>query len=173
MTPPMTRWLRRALSSFVLVTLPAFSEGPAPAPAGDPLAPYAFLAGSWIGEKDGDLIEETWFPPAAGAMTGLFRWTRGDKVVVYEMLALEARPEGVVLLLRHFAPGLVASEEKDAPSLFHPCPPEGPNHFWDNRDPARPTRLGYRAGENGTLLVLLERVRDGKKTVEEFVYRAR
>lgn len=167
----------RSFQGFTALLLVAFcaplGAAPPPPTAADPLAPFAFLVGTWVGEKDGDRIEETWFPSAAGAMTGMFRWTRGDQVVIYELLALEPRPEGVVLLLRHFRAGLTALEDKDAPLVFHPVPTDGTSFLWDSREPDRPTRFGYRQGPAGSLVGILERVREGKKSVEEFVYRPR
>jgi len=49
---------------------------------------------------------------------GSFRWTRGDKVIVYEFLLIEQSAEGIVMHLRHFRPGSIGWEEKDAPLTF-------------------------------------------------------
>jgi hypothetical protein len=98
-------------------------ETPAPAEAGAAtvsLDDLNWLVGHWQGEPPGGgLAEEVWTAPAAGAMMGSFRWTRGEKVVVYEFLLLEETPEGLVLRLRHFSTGSKAWEEKDAPLDFH------------------------------------------------------
>lgn len=143
--------------------------------AGRPLRAedLAWIAGSWKGQVDGGLIEEMWTAPTPGekgAMLGSFRWLRGEKVVVYELLSLEPGPQGLTLFLRHFRPGLVALEEKDAPFVFHLVSAAPGEVTFDSKDPARPTRLTYRRAGDDTLIAVLDRTRDGKATSEEFRY---
>ena len=78
----------------------------------------AWMAGRWIGEHDGERIEEWWSEPYAGMMLGMFRWHRGGEPRFYELLSME--PDGMRLAFRikHFAPGLVGWEEKDAAVTF-------------------------------------------------------
>ena len=168
-------------AAFLAAAFPASPQEAAarppetPAAAARPLraADLAWIAGSWKGQIDGALIEEMWAPPTAGeagAMLGMFRWLQGDKVVVYELLSIEPAAGSLVLLLRHFGPGLVAWEEKEAPIVFHLVSSAPGEVTFDNRDPARPTRITYRkAGEDG-LISVLERTRDGKPSSEEFRY---
>ena len=74
----------------------------------------AWMAGRWIGEHDGDRIEEWWSEPHAGMMLGMFRWHRGGEPRFYELMSME--PEGRAPGLPHQAlrAGLVGWEEKDA-----------------------------------------------------------
>lgn len=137
------------------------------------VAQLDWLTGTWSGEKEGDRIEETWLPPAAGAMIGAFRWLRGESVVVYELLALEPAGDSVVLLLRHYEPGLVAREGEAEALRFRLVEARDGYVLFDLGDPARPTRVGYRRDDDGSLVSVLERTRDGETTVEEFVYRRR
>jgi hypothetical protein len=148
---------------------------PAAPPAARKLAvaDLAWLTGTWSGEKDGDRIEETWLPPAAGAMIGAFRWLRGDAVVVYELLALEPDGDSVVLLLRHYRPGLVPREGETEALRFRLVEARDGYAMFDLDDATRPTRVGYRRGDDGSLVAVLERTREGRTTVEEFVYRRR
>lgn len=172
----MTRAALALATALPLVTALAAPAGETPGPAPGvraELADLAWIAGDWTGEKQGDLVEESWLPPAAGAMLGAFRWVRGERVVVYELLALEQRPEGVVLVLRHFGPGLAPREEKDGALVFDLVEWRAGEAFFAGRDAEKPTRLGYRRGEGGALVAVLERTRAGETTVEEFVYRRR
>jgi hypothetical protein len=169
---------RTALATALILLLaasPALPQEPrAPQPPPQvTLADLDWLVGTWRGDKDGDRIEEAWFEPAAGAMLGAFRWLRGERVVVYELLALEGSAEGVVLLLRHFGPGLAAREERDGALAFDLVEARPGEVLFAGRDPERPTRLGYRKGADGELVAVLERTRGGETTVEEFVYRRR
>jgi len=154
---------------------PGLPEEPpaSPPPPQLALAELDWLVGTWRGEKDGDRIEEAWFEPAAGAMLGSFRWLRGERVVVYELLVLESSDQGVVLRLRHFGPGLAAREERDGALAFDLVEARPGAVLFAGRDPERPTRLGYRKGANGELVAILERTRGGETQVDEFVYRRR
>ncbi|MDY7092813.1 MAG: DUF6265 family protein [Acidobacteriota bacterium] len=79
---------------------------------------FSWFAGHWVGEKNGERVEESWLEPAAGTMVGIFRWMKPDAVRVYELLALEPTDSGVVLRLRHFGAGLVAWEDKEGTLTF-------------------------------------------------------
>ena len=161
------------LAALVAQVAPAAESAGTTAPPRLAVAELAWLAGTWAGEKEGDRIEETWLPPAAGAMLGAFRWLRGETVIVYELLALEPEGDSVVLLLRHYKPGLVAREGEVEALRFRLVEARDGYALFDLGDAARPTRVGYRRGEDGTLVSVLERTREGKTTVEEFVYRRR
>jgi hypothetical protein len=83
-----------------------------PLPA--PISELSWLAGQWTGTYGGDTIEEHWSEPGAGAMMGMFRWIREEQVRFYELMTLEPEGEGIVLRIKHFAPGLVGLEAQDA-----------------------------------------------------------
>ncbi len=170
----------RCLALFALISLLIAGGAGAAEPPVAPSAPrpqlaladLAWIAGEWVGDKEGDRIEEAWLPPAAGAMPGLFRWLRGERLIVYEMLAFEQRPEGLVLLLRHFDAGLAPREAAEA-LIFDLVEASPDSVLFAGRDAAHPIRLGYRrAGEDG-LVALLELPGGGAMVRQEFVYRRR
>lgn len=72
------------------------------------------LVGHWRGAFLGGVGEEVWLPPAGGAMVGVFRLYRQDKVVFYEIMTAVEEEGSVSLRLKHFGPGLEGWEEKDA-----------------------------------------------------------
>jgi hypothetical protein len=74
----------------------------------------AWLAGRWVGEHDADRIEESWSQAYAGMMLGMFRWHRDGQPRFYELLSLEPERDRLVFRIKHFGPGLVGWEEKDA-----------------------------------------------------------
>ena len=83
---------------------------PIDAAAGD----VAWMAGRWVGEHDGDRIEEWWSEPHAGMMLGMFRWHRDGEPRFYELMSMEPDAAHLVFRIKHFAPGLIGWEEKDA-----------------------------------------------------------
>jgi hypothetical protein len=74
----------------------------------------AWMGGRWIGAHESDRIEEWWSDPHAGMMLGMFRWHRGGQPRFYELLSMEPEDGRLVFRIKHFAPGLVGWEEKDA-----------------------------------------------------------
>lgn len=147
--------------------LPALAADAKPKPPAS-VADLAWIAGEWRGTMGDSDLREEWSTPAGGAMAGSFRWISGGKVRMYEFLVIEDSPEGPVLVFRHFSPGLIAREEKDAP-LRCPLTGGGP------REAAfactgTPTKLTFRSSADASLTVLLERHEDGKPRTDEFVY---
>ena len=101
--------------------------------AGTPIDRLAWLQGRWIGEQNGERIEEHWSAPECGMMMGMFRWTREGKVWLTEHFTIESEPpilderrgegaggegSGLVLRIKHFHPGLTAWEEKEDSVTF-------------------------------------------------------
>lgn len=160
--------LARALFALCLALPAAAPAEPAkPLPG---LGDLAWLAGTWTGEMEGGRIEEQWSAAAGGAMMGMFRWVSGDKVGVYEFLLFEATPEGLVLRFRHFEPGLIGWEDKDAPLTLRQTAAGSGEHAFEGGEPGKPLRMVYRRTGDRTMTVVLERTRDGQKKVQDFRY---
>ncbi|MEL7240114.1 MAG: DUF6265 family protein, partial [Planctomycetota bacterium] len=78
----------------------------------------AFLAGTWRGQIGAMTVEETWLPPRAGNMTGVFRIASDEAVSVVEIMTIteDAESDDVVYRLRHFDTALVPwASEIDGP----------------------------------------------------------
>lgn len=73
----------------------------------------AWLAGHWLGEGLGGISEEMWTPPAAGEMLGMYRSTKDDQVVFYELLTIIEQNNSLVMRLKHFTPKFIGWENKD------------------------------------------------------------
>ena len=148
---------------------------PAPAPlASVTVADFAWMAGAWQGEVEGNLVEEQWSAPAGGVLMGMFRWVQGGKdgkIAMYEFLTLEPGAEGPILWLRHFNPGLVGWEDKEGAIAFHLVAYKPGEATFDNRDPKKPARITYRREGTDRLVSVLDRTKDGKRTVTDFVFR--
>jgi hypothetical protein len=72
-----------------------------------------FLVGSWTGTAFGQRIEETWNPPSAGSMVGMFKVFSGDEVEFYELLLMTVEDGTLSLKVKHFNPDFSAWEEKE------------------------------------------------------------
>ena len=128
-----------------------------------------WMAGRWTGAMGEESLEEQWSAPAGGTMMGMFRWMKKDGAIsVYEFLTIEPSAQGPVYFMRHFKPGLIAWEEKDAP-LRCPLTASGPREATFACDGGA-TKLTFKRTSETTMTVLLERQRDGKPMPMEFTY---
>jgi hypothetical protein len=72
----------------------------------------AWLVGSWSGTALGGRFEETWNPPSAGTMVGLFKLLGDDGVAFYELRLLSVEDGTLTLKVKHFNPDFSAREDK-------------------------------------------------------------
>ena len=92
-----------ALAALALLATPATAQSP------DGLD---WLEGKWEGQMGG-AIEETWSDVRAGSRIGMFRWTRGDRVIVYEFMQVATDSTGSSFRFKHFGGAMKGWEEKD------------------------------------------------------------
>ena len=55
-----------------------------------------WLAGAWVGSRGSSSIEERWSPPLGGAMLGISRTVKGEKMTGFEYLRIVQRESGLV-----------------------------------------------------------------------------
>lgn len=72
----------------------------------------AMLVGSWTGTAFGQRFEETWNPPSAGTMVGMFKLIGDDGVSFYELMLLTEEEGTLFLKVKHFNPDFTAWEDK-------------------------------------------------------------
>ncbi|HZW05861.1 MAG TPA: DUF6265 family protein [Phycisphaerales bacterium] len=168
----MKRMIVPALAAVVLAGLSAAALQPAPPPAPKPdvssnpapaaptqaereAAQAAFLAGSWRGTMNGAVVEETWTNPAGNNVLGLFRWLNADgTIMMSEILAITAEPDGVRLRLTHFDAGLSANGKGDKPLTL-------------KLDKAEPARLEFVAEKDcGDLSKIVYTVQGEKLSID-------
>jgi hypothetical protein len=70
------------------------------------------LVGSWEGTAFGQRFEQSWNPPSAGSMVGMFKLMDGDEVTFYELLLLTVDDGTLSLKVKHFSADFTAWEEK-------------------------------------------------------------
>jgi Domain of unknown function (DUF6265) len=80
----------------------------------------AWLAGHWVGEGLGGLVEENWSPPRGGQMVGHFALVKEGKPVFYEIMLLDEHDGGLRMRVKHFGPDFIGWEEKGGWHSFEP-----------------------------------------------------
>jgi len=154
--------------------MPAAAQEPsAAAPAAESLETVAWLAGTWEGALGDDPVTEAWFPPADGAMVGLFRWERGEKVYLYELMRLAETPDGLTLEIKHFGGDFKGWEEKDDAALFDlvEVTAQGQAIFAERGDEVEHTRVTYRQEGDDAMIATFEETRNGRPVLLTFRYR--
>ncbi|GMU72066.1 MAG: hypothetical protein AMXMBFR42_15250 [Burkholderiales bacterium] len=132
---------------------------PATPPEG-PLGPLAWLSGCWWGEVNRHEFREYWHPLRGDMMVGVSRLAYPDKVISYEYLRLEQRPDGVYYVAapkgKPEAAFKLTSTTKDkerGDDLFDFT--VAGNDF--------PSRITYRRGSEGWLYVEVAGTAQGKE----------
>jgi hypothetical protein len=121
-----------------------------------------FISGHWRGEAGGQQIEEIWSAPEQGSITGMYREMKDGLTTFYEFLTIEASPDGPVLLMYHFDPGLKSWEEKSKPAAFHVRDLMPSQVVFEGGDKTSPLLLTWSRTSRTTLEVLIERQRNGE-----------
>ena len=131
------------------------STHPAPA-APSALAPLAWLSGTWVGVEGGTYIEESWSAPESDQMLGRFRMLKNGAPQFYELMTLEREGEQTLMRMKHFAPGLVAMEEKDEAPTYRLAAVTDSEATFENVGTDKVRRIRYqRTGD--ALVISLER----------------
>ena len=133
------------------------------------LADLEFISGHWTGEMDGGTTDEHWSAPSGDNMMGVFRYVKGGKAVFYEMLLIEMTATGPVLRLKHFNPGLIGWEEQT--QVYSYALVDVARHKAVFESPEKTTRMTFQRTSPDLMVVVLERMKEGKMTAQEFKYR--
>jgi hypothetical protein len=110
------------------------------------LADLAWLVGS-RSVKETVLIEERWMEPASNLMLGVSRTVRGDKVVEFEYLRIEARADGLYY---------VAQPGGRPPTDFKLTKWDGTEALFENPQHDFPRRIIYRKGPDNIVVVRID-----------------
>ncbi|XZE53429.1 DUF6265 family protein [Planctomycetaceae bacterium SH139] len=90
---------------------------------------FDFIVGHWSGSGLGGICEETWLPPLAGEMQGMFQFVNQDQVQFRELFALRRTDSKWLLTLKHFDAAMTGWEEK-AETVDFPLIAVGKNTAW-------------------------------------------
>ena len=110
------------------------------------LKDLAWLTGS-RSIKESVLIEERWMEPASNLMLGVSRTVRGDKVVEFEYLRIESRPDGLYY---------VAQPGGRPPTSFKLTKWDGTEAVFENPQHDFPRRIIYRKQPDNVVVVRID-----------------
>jgi hypothetical protein len=157
----------RLATLTALLLLCACATARPPRDGASPLAPLAWISGTWVGSEADTHIEESWSEPRGLSMVGSFRMLQQGAPRFYELMTLEREGEQTLLRLKHFGPGLLAWEEKDEAPTFRLAAVTGSEATFENVGTDKVRRIRYqRSGD--ALVITLES--DGKQP-QQFRFR--
>ena len=132
----------------------------------------AWVAGAWTGMLGERTVEQHWSAPLAGSIIAMYRSIQKGRPTLYELLAIEQEGDGVVLRIKHFAPGagLVGREAKEE-SIDHALVKAGERTAVFEGLGSTPTRVTFNSPDPATLNITVERQREGKWVPTEFKYK--
>lgn len=142
--------------ALLLMTMTITAAHAAPAE----VASLGWLEGRWSGEKDGVFSEELWTGVRGGAVLGLHRDIKGERVVSWEFFRIDATKDGVV----YFA------SPRSAPPTPFTLVESGPQRaVFENKAHDFPQRILYWR-EGAVLRARIEGPMDGKTVSEEWAW---
>ena len=125
-----------------------------------------WLTGGWEGTAFGEDAEEYWTPAAQGTMLGMFRLGSKSNQPVYEIMLITQEADGVTLRLMHFARELKKIDEQ--PLLLRLKSVDARKMVWKGTDEELGLTLSYELRDRETVLITLNRLRDGKPVEDKF-----
>jgi hypothetical protein len=120
----------------------------------------AFMVGDWEGSAGRAAIEEHWLPAKGGRMLGLSHTVAHDRMVGFEFLRIESRPEGVFY---------VAQPNGRPPVDFKLTRSSKSEAVFENPAHEHPKIISYRR-EGDALTAKIEGDEKGKHVVQEFPF---
>jgi hypothetical protein len=130
----------------------------AQAPAG--VDGLAWLAGAWHGKMGQADNEEHWLVPKGGAMLGVSRTLARGRMVMFEFLRIEQRPDGVFY---------IAQPRGRPPVEFKMTRSAADEAVFENPQHDHPKIIAYRLQPGGNALIArVEGDEKGKHVVQEF-----
>lgn len=125
-----------------------------------------FIEGSWKAVAGDRSIDAVWSSPTGENIVGYVRVMREGKVALYELFAFEQTQTGLVALVRHFGPGLVAREEKETPNLYTFL--EAGNGWAMFQREGEEVRVRYEKRSENDFAIVIGRPKDGEWKFEDF-----
>lgn len=140
----------------LLLTLNRFSE----IEAGERIEDFAWLAGCWERNADGQQLSEQWMKPSGKLMLGMGRRVKDGKTIFYEFLQIRQNPDGNIYYVA------LPSGQKEA--SFKLTSRDDKEAIFENPEHDFPQRVVYRLQGKDSLLAYVEGLDLGKQRKEEF-----
>ena len=152
---------------FFLCLLPSLPEALAQVQArSGAVSDVRFIEGRWKAVAGDRSIDAVWSAPDGESIVGFVRVIRDDKVILYELFAFEQTAEGLVALVRHFSPGLVAREEKEKPDRYTFMEAGNGRALFQKH--GEEVRVLYEKRSEDEFAIVIGRPEDGQWTFKDF-----
>jgi len=152
------RWVVAAAMSGLLPGM----TGHAAAPEGASIQKLSWLAGCWEGGQGELRIEEQWMAPRGGAMLGMGRTVKGERLVEYEAMIIREEPARLTFTAK-------PSGQQEA--SFGSIELTDASVVFENQAHDFPQRVIYRRQGDGSLLARIEGTQNGKLSGVDFPMR--
>lgn len=161
-----------------MLAAPSLAQSPAAdsigtaAPAKATIQQVGWIAGQWVGMLGDRHIEQHWMPPLGPSMVAAYRNVQGTEPKLYEILTIEEFEGGLVLRIKHFAPGpgLASREAQNEAAEHRLVKVDGQRAVFESTG-ANAVRVTFSKPSADQLSIVLERVRDGQPQQTVFAYR--
>jgi hypothetical protein len=146
------------MGTMLLCLVAAGAPAQAPPSGVDSLA---WLEGRWQGERGGVALEEQWTSVRGGALLGLHRDVKGERMLSFEFLRIQATPEGTFYF---------ASPNSRPPVAFKLVESGERRAVFENKQHDFPQRILYWLDAQGAMHARIEGPQGGKTVSEEWVW---
>jgi hypothetical protein len=124
----------------------------------------SFMSGGWQERSNNIQVDEHWTAVAGGSLLGLSRTVRDGRMVGFEYLRVETRPDGIYY---------VAHPRGKSPGTdFKLIRLQGREAVFENLLHDFPKRIIYRRNQDGSLTARVEGDGSEKEKAQEFHYKA-
>jgi hypothetical protein len=148
------------LSLLILFTCLVFDVFAQTAQKAGSLSDISFIQGHWKANREGTTIEANWTAPEGDNIVGYMRMMKDNKATLYELFAFEQTPQGLVVLVKHFKPGLIGVEEKEKSDRYHFIEASKGRMIVEKQ--GEPTRVLYEKRAEDQFVIALGKQQDGK-----------
>lgn len=145
------------------------SSAPKAVASSPKLAPLAWMAGAWRADEAGDQLDEVWTAPSGDSMFGSFRWMKGGKAWMFELLTIMVEGDDIILRVKHFDNKGVGWEEKDDAVTLKLIKIEGQNAYFERiKSDQKFTLSFHKLDGDGFSIRLPISGKDGKPAEKDF-----
>ncbi len=118
------------------------------------------MEGRWKGTFNGGADRCGLGRSAGDNLAGFMRMMKDNKVTMYELLIFEQTEKGPIVLVKHFKPGLIGSEEKDVSDRYSFVEAKKNQALFEKSDGS--IRIIYEKRSDNQLVIQRGNQKDGK-----------
>ena len=122
----------------------------------------SWMAGCWLQESSGRVVEETWMPPRGDGMLGMSRTVAKGRVVDFEFLQIRVKDGRLVY---------IAKPSNQPEATFTAVTAGAREAIFENPGHDFPQRIIYRLGADGNLAARIEGKQKGESRGIDFPMR--